>query len=63
MPGTLTYPIYAGVTSPSPRRRVYMRRIWTPEYHSPSHMAQVSGDWLNVVFKTRGETYSRISRC
>lgn len=34
MPGTLTYPIYAGVEPPLPRRRAY---TWSSQHRSISH--------------------------
>lgn len=44
MPGTLTYPIYAGVDSLPPRRRAY---TWSAQ-HSASRVAEVNAQ-LNRV--------------
>ncbi|XP_006623506.1 E3 ubiquitin-protein ligase Nedd-4 isoform X2 [Apis dorsata] len=39
MPGTLTYPIYTGVESPSQRTRAY---TWNTQHHSASRILQVN---------------------
>lgn len=39
MPGTLTYPIYAGVVASTPRRRAY---TWNAQHTSASRVAEVS---------------------
>lgn len=39
MPGTLTYPIYAGVDSLPPRRRAYS---WNAQHHSASRVREVN---------------------
>lgn len=39
MPGTLTYPIYAGVDSLPPRRRAY---TWNPQHLSASRVREVN---------------------
>lgn len=39
MPGTLTYPIYAGVDSLPPRRRAY---TWNAQHRSASRVAEVN---------------------
>lgn len=39
MPGTLTYPIYAGVDPPPPRRRAY---TWNTQHRSASRVAEVN---------------------
>lgn len=42
MPGTLTYPIYAGVVAPTPRRRAY---TWNAQHRSASRVAEVNAQF------------------
>ncbi|XP_071579793.1 E3 ubiquitin-protein ligase Nedd-4 isoform X4 [Temnothorax nylanderi] len=45
MPGTLTYPIYAGVDPVPPRRRAY---TWTAQHRSASRVAEVNAQFGRV---------------
>lgn len=63
MPGTLTYPIYAGVDSLPPRRRAY---TWTAQHRPASRMSEVNAQldrvslsepmvrYLYIYMKERG---------
>ncbi|XP_036139488.1 E3 ubiquitin-protein ligase Nedd-4 isoform X1 [Monomorium pharaonis] len=55
MPGTLTYPIYAGVDSFPSRRRA---NTWTAQHHSASRVAEVNAQLsrLSLTESTRDET-------
>ncbi|XP_077275897.1 E3 ubiquitin-protein ligase Nedd4 isoform X5 [Temnothorax americanus] len=53
MPGTLTYPIYAGVDPVPPRRRAY---TWTAQHRSASRVAEVNAQFGRVSETARDET-------
>ncbi|XP_011336946.1 E3 ubiquitin-protein ligase Nedd-4 isoform X2 [Ooceraea biroi] len=59
MPGTLTYPIYAGVDPSAPRRRAY---TWNAQHRSASRVAEVNAQLGRASFSepARDEATSRL---
>ncbi|XP_014468259.1 PREDICTED: E3 ubiquitin-protein ligase Nedd-4 isoform X1 [Dinoponera quadriceps] len=59
MPGTLTYPIYAGVDPPLPRRRAH---TWNTQHRSESRVAEVNAQLgrLSLSEPARDEATSKL---